>query len=268
MKRWALLKIMVCGKGGSGKSALTVLSARVLSESHEVYVIDSDESNTLLPRMLGVDAPVPLVAYLGGKRKIFERGEVDLVKALAKAGRGIRFADLPRDYVSSSLEGIKLATIGKVREFGEGCACPLNFLAKTVLNNLLLGSDEVVLVDTDAGIEHLGRGVEEGCDAVLAVADPTAESLELAKILRQEAIKLDKRFWLVVNKVTPAITDVIEVKTRGLGLDTVGLIRFDEEVFRTCLVGEALRAKEALIDIKSVLKKVGLIKPSSSNRSG
>jgi CO dehydrogenase maturation factor len=59
-----------------------------------------------------------------------------------------------------------------MRGFGEGCACPFNFLARTVLKNLLLGEKEVVLVDTDAGIEHLGRGVEEGCNAIVAVADP------------------------------------------------------------------------------------------------
>jgi CO dehydrogenase maturation factor len=256
------VKIMVCGKGGSGKSSLTVLLARVLSESHEVYVVDSDESNTLLPRMLGADAPTPLVEYLGGKRKIFERGEVDLVKALAKAGRGIRLTNLPHDYVSSSPEGIKLATIGKVRAFGEGCACPFNFLAKTVLKNLFLERGEIVLVDTDAGVEHMGRGVEEGCDAVLSVADPTAESLALARILRQEAMKLEKRFWLVVNKVTPSIADVVTMKAKDLELDTVGLIRFDKEVFRTCLMGEELRATDALFDVKAVLKSVGLIKTS------
>jgi CO dehydrogenase maturation factor len=253
------VKIMVCGKGGSGKSSLTVLSARVLSESHDVYVLDSDESNTLFPRMLGVDAPIPLVEYLGGKRKIFERGEVDLVKALTKAGRGIRLADLPREYVSSSPDGIKLVTIGKVREYGEGCACPFNFLAKTLLKNLLLKRGEIVLVDTDAGMEHMGRGVEEGCDVVLSVADPTAESLELARTLRQEAERLGKTFWLVVNKATSRIADTVTMQAEALGLEAVGLIRFDEEVFRTCLVGEELRAKEALLDVKTILTSVKLI---------
>lgn len=253
------MKIMVCGKGGSGKSALTVLAARILSKSYRVYVVDSDESNALSPRMLGTESPEPLIEYLGGRGNIFKRGEVDIVKALAKAGLGIRLADLPSHYISSSPEGVRLVTIGKVREFGEGCACPLNFLTKTLLKNLFLESGEIVLIDTDAGIEHLGRGVEEGCDAILTVADPNAESLELARILRQEAERLDKTFWLAVNKITPNIADIVKMKAKDLGLYVVGLIRFDEEIFRSCLMGGELRAKEALLDVESLLKSIRLI---------
>ena len=253
------MKIMICGKGGSGKSAVTVLMARVLTKNHRVYVVDSDESNALLPRMLGAESPKPLVEYLGGKGNIFKGGEVDVVKALAQAGQGIRLADLSSDYISSSPEGIKLVTIGKVREFGEGCACPFNFLAKTLLKNLLLQNHEIVLVDTDAGIEHMGRGVEEGCDAILTVADPTAESLELAKILSQGATKLGKKFWLVLNKVTPNIAEVVKMKAQEEGLDLLGLIRFDEELFKSGLMGGELKSKEALLDIQSILKNVRLI---------
>jgi CO dehydrogenase maturation factor len=252
------VKIMVCGKGGSGKSALTVLIARTLSNDHRIYVLDSDESNELLPRLLGAEAPRPLVEYLGGKGSIFKRGEVDIAKALATAGGGIRLADLPSDYVSSSPEGITMATVGKVREFGEGCACPFNFLAKTLLKNLLLDESEVVLMDTDAGVEHMGRGVEEGCDAILTVVDPTAESLELARILKQGAMRLNKKFWLVVNKVTPSVADVVTMKAKDLGLNPVGAVRFDEEVFRSCLEGVTLRAEDALVDVESLLKNVGL----------
>ena len=246
-------------RGGSGKSALTVLVARILSKSYRVYVVDSDESNTLLPKMFGAESAKPLVEYLGGRGNIFKRREVDIVKALAKAGRGIRLADLPSHYISSSPEGIKLVIIGKVREFGEGCACPLNFLAKTLLRNLFLESGDIVLMDTDAGIEHVGRGVEEGCDAILTVVDPTAESLELARILGQEAERLGKKFWLVVNKVTPSIAEVVKLRAKDLGLEAVGLIRFDEEIFRSCLMGEMLRAEEALLDVQSILKSVRLI---------
>jgi CO dehydrogenase maturation factor len=253
------MKIMVCGKGGSGKSALTVLMARVLSKNYKVNIVDSDESNALLPWMLGAEPPKALVEYLGGKGNIFKRGEIDIVNALAAAGRGVRLADLPSEYTTLSPEGIRLVTIGKVREYGEGCACPFNFLARALLKSLILDDDEVVLVDTDAGVEHLGRGVEEGCDAILSIADPTAESLVLAEILNEEATRLGKKFWLVANKITPSIADAVTMKTKDVGLETVGLVRFDEEVFKSNLEGVALKAKEALTDVETVLKNMGLI---------
>ncbi len=253
------MKIMVCGKGGAGKSSLTVLAARALSKDHKVYVIDSDESNTLLPNILDAEPPKAIVEYLGGKGTIFEKGEVNITKALAKAGEGIRLDELPSEYSSSSPEGIRLLTIGKVREFGEGCACPFNFLLRTLLKNLNLINGEVVLVDTDAGIEHLGRGVEEGCDAVLAVADPTAESLELAKILEEHVVKMGKRFWLVVNKVTPDIGDIINRKAKEMGLEVLGTLRFDEKMFKSCLEGVRLEAEEGYKDVETILKRASLM---------
>ena len=93
-----------------------------------------------------------------------------------------------------------MVTIGKVREYGEGCACPFNILTR---KNLVLEESEMVLVDTDAGIEHVGRRVEETVDGVLAVVDPTAESLRSALLLREVVSKLDKAFWVVANKITP-----------------------------------------------------------------
>ncbi len=253
------MKIMVCGKGGSGKSSLTVLTARVLSKNHGVYVVDSDESNNLLPRMLGMEPPRPLVEYLGGKGTLFEKGEVNITRALATAGKGIRLDELPSEYISSSSDGIRLVTIGKVREYGEGCACPFNFLTRTLLKNLKLETNEIVLVDTDAGIEHLGRGVEEGSDAVLMVADPTAESLELARILKEDVVKLGKTFWLVLNKVTPEIADILRLKAKDRNLEILGTIRFDKEVFKSCLEGSTIKSEKAYEDAEAILKRAGLM---------
>jgi CO dehydrogenase maturation factor len=146
-----------------------------------------------------------------------------------------------------------------VREFGEGCACPFNFLARTLFKSLVLENNEVVLVDTEAGVEHLGRGVEEGCDAILTIVDPTAESVALAKALNKEARRLDKKFWVVANKITPSITATVTRKVKDAGLETVGLVNFDEELFKSTLEGVELRSEEALVDVENALRNVGLI---------
>jgi len=77
------MRVMVCGKGGTGKTVLTVLMGRILSENLKVYIVDSDESNILLPAFLGVSPPKPLVEFVGGKREEeeFERMEPDIAKA-------------------------------------------------------------------------------------------------------------------------------------------------------------------------------------------
>ncbi|MFH1328998.1 MAG: P-loop NTPase [Candidatus Bathyarchaeota archaeon] len=253
------MKITICGKGGSGKSSITVLVARALSKHSKVYIFDSDESNTLLPRMLGVNAPRPIVEYLGGKKNIFKEGEVNLVKALSTAGHGIELDSLPQEYLSAPLENVRLLSIGKIREFGEGCACSFNFITRALLKNLALKEDEHVLVDTDAGMEYVGRSVIEGIDAFLAVGDPTAESLVLLNTLRESAVSLGKKFWLVLNKVTPEIADRLRKKAGEIGLEVSGVVNFDKEIFNSGLDGSPLKAGEALADVQNVLKNVGLI---------
>ena len=253
--RWSM-KVMVCGKGGVGKTALTVLMARILSENLKVYIVDSDESNVLLPTFLGVSPPKSLVEYVGGKRdeEEFERMEPDITKALTKAKEGIKLDLLPSDYISTSDEGIGLIIIGKVREYGEGCACPFNILTKILLDNLFLEEDEIVLVDTDAGIEHVGRKLEEVCDALIAIVDPTVESLDLALLLKGIASDLNKKFWVIANKVTGATKKLLKEEAERLGLKIDGIVRFDDQLYISCLRREPLKSRLAMIDLRKILK--------------
>jgi len=250
------MKLMVCGKGGVGKTALTVLMARVLSEKFKVYIIDSDESNILLPTFLGGETPKPLVEYIGGKRdeEEFERMKPDITRALTKAKEGIRLDLLPSDYLSTSKEGVGLIIIGKVREYGEGCACPFNILTKILLSNLSLEENEIVLVDTDAGIEHVGRKLEEECDGLIAIVDPTVESLELARLLKETASNLNKKFWIIANKVTDETEKLLREEADRLGLRIDGAVRFDEQLYISCLRREPLKSDLAIVDLKKILK--------------
>jgi len=252
------MKIMVCGKGGVGKSAISVLMAKVLVKKYRTYLIDSDESNVFLPKLLGTNPPCSLVEYLGGRKNISKKEEI-IINAFAEAGKGIILNNLPTDCVSTSSEGIKLITIGKIRNFSEGCACPLNYLIKILLKNLVLNKDEIVLVDTDAGIEHVGRGVEEGCDVIMIIIDPTAEALALAKTLKETSEKLNKDLWVILNKVTPQVENFIEKKAEKEGIKIDEKIRFDENILFSCLEGKELNAKEAKLDVEEILKNLNLI---------
>lgn len=252
------MKIMVCGKGGTGKTSLTILISRILSKHFKVSIIDSDESNVLLPALMGVSPPKPLIHYVGGKMEEEEMERIlpDITKALAKAKEGIRIDLLPPEYVASSKEGINLIVIGKVREYGEGCACPFNILTRILLGNLYLRENEIVLIDTDAGIEHIGRRLEEVCDGLLVIVDPTVESLELALTLNRVAQSLNKKIWFIANKVTEDVKFLLMDEAAKLGLRIDGIVGFDRELYVSCLRREPLKSNVAINDLKTIISKI------------
>ncbi len=256
------MKVMICGKGGSGKSTITVLLARILADrGYKVVIVDADESNTTLPRMLGVSTPRPLVEFLGGRSTLVDalrsKKETDLIQAIAKAKEGVRIDDLPPDYVGVK-GNIKLIVIGKIREFGEGCACPLNFLTRAFLKNLVLSKNMIVLVDTDAGVEHVGRGVEEAVDKILVVVDPTYESLMIAKTLKETASKLGRSFNIILNKVRENTLPILLDKARELQLPVDGWVSYDDELAMCSLQGTPLSSEKALKEIENILGRLGL----------
>lgn len=195
--------ITICGKGGSGKSSVAALLAREYARRNRaVLVVDTDESNLGLHRLLGTDAPPDLMNYFGGKGEVMKRvmaampdpSSVDLV------GERWTIDGLPGDYVAQE-NGIRLVAIGKIHEAGEGCACPMGMLARQFLNNLDLGEDDVVIADTEAGIEHFGRGVDQGADVILMIVDPSFESLQLARKVSEMVADLDLPLYYALNKI-------------------------------------------------------------------
>ncbi|AAM06158.1 P-loop NTPase [Methanosarcina acetivorans] len=196
-------KLAICGKGGSGKSTIAALLAKALVENgNSVLVIDTDESNFGLHRQLGVDLPPDFMEYFGGKSAVLEKimqaaPEWDSVSFFE--GK-LSFADIPQAYLSENGE-VKLLAIGKIHEVGEGCACSMGILVKEFIEKLRLNHGEVVIVDTEAGIEHFGRGIEKSVDAILMVIDPSYESLRLSEKVAELSGSIGKPIFFVLNKV-------------------------------------------------------------------
>lgn len=194
-----MMKIVVCGKGGSGKSTiLTLLARQYVKEEKNILVIDTDESNSGLHRLLDMDAPSDLIDLLGGKKYVTEKimGSLPDLSDVTFFRQPIQVDTLPPGYVSRK-DSLRLISIGKIHSFGEGCACPMGFVAKQFLSGLDIRKDEIVLIDTEAGIEHFGRGIEEGADLVLVILDPSYESVLLAgKITGMTGIRPDVFYLL------------------------------------------------------------------------
>ncbi|GAB6095712.1 P-loop NTPase [Desulfatiferula olefinivorans] len=234
------MKIIICGKGGSGKSTVSVMLARALARrNYRVLLIDADESNLGLHRLLGVDAPTVILDSLGGKRGMRERlkdpltGErVDLFEP------DLAWDALGRDCVAEA-DGVFLASVGKIREAGEGCACPMGRLSRDILSRLRIGERDMVVIDTSAGIEHFGRGVDAHADLIVGVVDPSYESVLLSEKIRAMADKERIASCFVLNRIDARGEGLLRAEMKAA--PPVASLPFSDAVFQAGLTGEPVR---------------------------
>ncbi len=240
------MKIIVSGKGGSGKSTITtLLSKNLKNKGFKVLVVDADESNLGLHRLAGLASPKYIMEDLGGKKGFKEKLNATFPSMDRPFSKKIHINELPEECVSEA-DGIKLAVIGKIHDFGEGCACPMGVLSKLVLSNLMIDKDEIVLVDTEAGVEHFGRRVDAECDLILGIIDPTYESFQLAKKIDEMAVKADVDAFFVLNKVNDR---VLKVMQDNMNMEKIiARIPHSEEIFLDSLNGDPLSADIPEID--------------------
>jgi CO dehydrogenase maturation factor len=232
------IKISVCGKGGSGKSTLVgLLATAAQTRDLTTLVVDSDESNSGLFRMLGFnEPPTPLMALVGGKEGIKEK--MNQPSILRETN--ITMEQIPDGYINEK-NGLKLVSIGKIHQALEGCACPMGVLSREFLKKLRLAKDEIAMVDMEAGIEHFGRGIDKNIDAVLVVVEPSFESITLAEKIKDLAAGINKKLWAVLNKISSDnLIAEIKAKLKSREMETIGVIPYDASVFLSGLKGNTL----------------------------
>ena len=249
------MKIEVSGKGGCGKSTLSVLLARSIKKlGYRVLLVDGDESNIGLEKLTGISEPMHLLDYLGGKKgfkaMLNQTMMIDNPAGLFSGKQTID--DLPKECIASSADGVEMLVIGKIHQIGEGCACPMGVLSKKFLASLETGEKEVILVDAEAGVEHFGRGIVGECDLILGVIDPTAESFQLAKKMAKMAAHGDKKIRFVLNKVKPAIEDVMKQQLNTANV--IGMIPKDNSIFMESLEGKQLT--KTLPEVDAICRKI------------
>ena len=255
------MKISVCGKGGSGKSTIvTLLANEARTRGYRVLVVDSDESNSGLFRMLGFDQPpIPLMELVGGKRKV-QRSLRDGFSS-GESGEGMRVMrqdsikvdDIPAEHIMTE-DNLQLVCIGKILQSLEGCACPMGVLSREFLKKLTLEEDEIVVVDMEAGVEHFGRGVETSIDSVLIVVEPSFESLQLAERVNSLSAGIGiKNIRAILSKVpSDEIASKLESELVKRSIDTIGCIHYDPGIFHCCLEGLSLANENAGDEIRDV----------------
>jgi CO dehydrogenase maturation factor len=253
-------KLSICGKGGSGKSTVAALLAHGLRDKgYRVLVVDSDESNPGLYRVLGFDKrPEPLLGLVGGKREVFPTfSEESEPRESLLTREEFRVVDLPGDYIVEK-DGIRLVCIGKILQSLEGCACPMGALSREFLKRLSLQKDEVAVVDMEAGIEHFGRGVETSIDSVLIVTEPSFDSLELAEKISSLATEVGvERVWTILNKMgSEEIASEVRKELEERGISVIGSISYEPEIFRSGLEGRPVHHDRMETDVSSILDQL------------
>lgn len=232
------MKIMICGKGGCGKSTVaSLLAKRYAADGRRVLVIDTDESNYGLYRQLGVPLPADFTMYFGSKKGIFQKLDKNDPSCTPFESRW-SLGDIPAEYTSEN-GGIRLMAVGKIHEAGEGCACPMGTLARCLLANLDLERGDVVIVDAEAGVEHFGRGVDAAADVILMVVDPSCESLMLSEKVCRMGKSIGKPVHLVLNKVSEEKLAIMKTAVPG-DASVIAAIPENSDILLKGLLGEPL----------------------------
>lgn len=229
--RRSVTKIAITGKGGVGKTTLTALMALRLAErGRKVLLIDADP-NTTLAAALGFPSPDSIVPIADMKELISERMGTRPGGADAYFKLNPTVDDLPAKYCVEQ-NGLKLIVMGLVTRGGAGCKCAENVFLKALLDHILLGPTEDVLVDMEAGLEHLGRGTASAVDGLIVVVHPELRSLETLGRIRRLANDLGlKRYWPVANRVATE-DDRSFLSNRMSQDDLVAMVPYSETIFK------------------------------------
>lgn len=207
-----MLKLAISGKGGVGKTTLSSLLARIYAaRGHKVIAIDANPDANF-----GTALGIPF-DQIQKVTPIAEMSELIEERTGAKPGSSAPFFklnpkvdDIP-DRFSVQKDGIKLLMMGTVQTGGSGCICPESTLLKALLSHVILRRDETIILDMDAGVEHLARGTVRAVDAFIVVVEPGQRSIQTAKSVKKLAADLGvKTTYVVGNKINdPADMDFV-----------------------------------------------------------
>ena len=255
------MKLAIAGKGGVGKTTLASLLVGVYSaEGKVVIAIDADpDANLAMALGIPFEEAQRITPIAELKDLIEERtgAKPGTVGAFFKLNP--RVDDIP-DRFSATRDNIRLLVMGSVKAGGGGCVCPESVLLRSLLSHLLLGRSEVVIMDMEAGLEHLGRGTAQGVDAFIIVVEPGKRSLETAEAIRTLArdIGIDK--YYVVGFKTHNDADRKFIIDNLPGFEVIGFINYNPHIAEADRLGMGVLdvTPEAVEEARRIKEKLEL----------
>jgi CO dehydrogenase maturation factor len=225
------VKIAITGKGGVGKTTLAAVLARLYAEEgRKVLAVDVDPDANLGAALGFTEEEIQDITPISKmKELITERtgSDKDTYGRFFKINP--RVDDIP-DRFSHEKFGVKLLVMGTVETGGGGCVCPEHVMLKRVISHLVIARDEVVIMDMEAGLEHLGRGTAEMMDRFIVVVEPGERSIQTFSKVKPLAADLGiRKVSVVANKVRGA-PDEEFLKSRISEEELLGFIHYNEGV--------------------------------------
>lgn len=230
------MKLAVTGKGGVGKTTICALLARAYADAgNRVLAVDADP-NTTLASCLGFPSPENIPALTEMSDLIEERTGVKPGTPGAVFQMNPRVDDIVERF-SVSHNGISLLRMGMVKSGGAGCYCPENAFLKNLISHLFFGEQDVLIMDMEAGVEHLGRGTVRSVDWLLVAVEPSRQSMDTAKRIQTLAADIGlTRIGAICNKCRSEEEKDFVVKSLAT-LPLLGVLPYDESLRKSELEG-------------------------------
>jgi len=262
------MKIAVTGKGGVGKTMLASLLSTILSQfGCSVLAIDADP-NATLASALGFPHPETIVP-------ISEMGDLIEERTGARPGQAAPYFklnpkvdDIPEKHWAEH-DGIKLMVMGRLKKGGSGCYCPENALLEALVAHILLRRDEVVIIDMEAGIEHLGRATARAVDEMLIVVEPGKGSIETAYRIRELAKDIGLRNVRVVANKIRSEQDRDFLVSAMSDFEFLGFVPYDQSIIEAGLGNFPLSksSSEVISRVYDIAVRLSAAKPGVASKA-
>ena len=253
------MKLAITGKGGVGKTTLSSTLARLYADEGRTVLAADVDPDANLGLALGltqeqVDEIVPISKM---RTLVEERTGANEANKFFKLNPYV--ADIPEKF-SKDINGVKLLVMGTVDVGGSGCVCPEHVMLKAILSNLSYRKNDVVIMDMEAGLEHLGRGTASNMDQFIVVIEPGARSVQTYRNVKRLASDLGvARVRVVANKVRDQ-QDEDFIRQSIPAEDLLGVIHYNPEIIDADRQGKSPydfspKAIEEIKNIKAILDR-------------